>query len=184
MTTEIRYEFSGPAPEPLLAEIRAGFPGRFARHWLVWRRYAVFFAAFIVVPGVLGYLKLASEKFIVGLIVGGYAAMIIDGFMMQLRGQAAVEKEPKFIDSSHTVLSEKGVAVTVAGKNTLHKWRGVLRAEKLETGMVLTLYRSARLALDTASLPEGTEVSEVLEQIEAWRSSAQKRKSARAGTPR
>jgi hypothetical protein len=163
---------TGAVPKALLQEIARGNQTGVGRIEPRWIRSGVFLLAFIVGPGVLGYLRITSDLFNVGLMTGGFVAMLLDGFLMDQRPKTVKGKKLRVTALSDRSLGPRGVTVNGDGHVSTYTWDKVRDIRAFSGGIGLRTGHRGLVPIATSELPPGATLDDLKAAIAHWRSKA------------
>jgi hypothetical protein len=122
---------------------------------LSWSRPLTFFAAFIVLPGILGYFGITSDRFNVGLMSGGALAMVLDGGLMRPKPWRYFPWT--FYDKGTRELAPGRIRCDQDGHRIDLRLTSDHRPVELRQGLYYRLGKRGVFPVEYSELPEGTD---------------------------
>ncbi len=161
--------FSQPISGEFLAQIKAG--GQAGRRKMLphWQRTGAFLAAFIVLPGILGFLMLTSDRFNVGFMVGGFSAMVLDGYFMAHKFPGGDSRQYKIFKSRQRSVGKDGVSLSGDGWRTDLVWPMIVAVHRFPDGIALQTKSRKFMPISFAELPAPATAADLENAIQDWR---------------
>ena len=175
---ESTLEFTETVSPAFIGQIMAPKKTDWFRKFQPWFRRGGFFAAFIVMPGILGGLHLTSDRFNVGLMVGGFLAMILDDYLQKPRFPRRPKAGVGRFDRFPRKVGPDGLTVIMPGTTSTHNWARISAVEKFPLGLALFMGHGLVFPIEYTQLPPSISPDGIFELVTAWRDAAAKKISA------
>ncbi len=167
-------EFTETVSPAFIGQIVESIETDWHRLFRPWYRRTAFFAAFIVLPGILGGLHITSDRFNVGLMVGGILAMIMDERLQKplypKRPKATIGRFDKF----RRTIGRDGLTIITHGRTSVYSWARITKVEKFPLGLALYMGPGLVFPIENAQLPPDVSSDEIFALVETWRDAATK----------
>ncbi len=138
----------------------------------VWRRRLLFFALFIVLPGLLGGLRITSDLFNVGMMAGGFLALTLDGYAIPNSAILTALPRQRILTGTERSVGPQGVSFSDDSVTVAYKWHAIRKVRRLADGIAIATKSGTIVPVEFATLPDGISPAQLLAAVKAWRGAA------------